>query len=89
MLRSMLQFALLFDGRGSAEQAAAALEVRGFDAELQPQRDPDAWLVSAIPRIPVRVNEVSDEMRKLAAKYGGEYVGHGGLLSVGTAPRLP
>jgi len=61
MLRSMLQFALLFDGRGSAEQAAAALEARGFDAELQPQRDPDAWLVSAIPRIPVHVNEASDE----------------------------
>lgn len=78
----MLQFALVFQDPRSADAALATLKLEGFEVELQPQGD-SSVLVSAVPLRPVQVTVTAARLLQLAGEHGGEYLGHGGLSSVG------
>lgn len=79
----MLQFALLFANRKSADESMVALAREGFDVELQPQSGNDLWVVSAVPEKSEPMEAASDRMNEIAADYGGEYLGHGGIWTTG------
>ena len=76
----MLQFALLFDDRGSAEFAASKLRDDGYRAELQRS---SGWVVSATTHQAVTdIDAAREAMDALARSLGGEFLGHGGFTQI-------
>jgi hypothetical protein len=73
-------FGTAFSSAGAADRAAEMLVAAGYTIERQPGNVVVAFSDSVSD--PTSVARASDEVRKIAALAGGEYVGHGGLTQV-------
>jgi hypothetical protein len=73
-------FALVFDTRTAAESAASTLRSDGYRVEFQPQTDGGLVVAAWRPLLGSEIEAAVRQMQLLAAEFGGDLLGHGGLL---------
>jgi hypothetical protein len=78
-------FAILFEQREQAQQAREVLTSESFRVELQDQPDESVVLVAWLTSAAVRVETVAARLQSLAVQFGGQSLGHGGLMTFGVA----
>jgi hypothetical protein len=79
-------FAIAFCSREAADSAASALRSDGYDVELQRQADGSVVVAASASLARGDLDSALLGMRSLAARCGGDVLGHGGLLSFPTWP---
>jgi Regulator of ribonuclease activity B len=74
-----LEHYLYFPRKSNAEQAAERLRAKGWEVEVKKGADGRNWLASAKQSAPVEddIEEIRDELERLAEELGGEYDGWG------------
>jgi hypothetical protein len=80
-------FAIAFSSREAADSAASALRSDGYDVELQRQADGSVVVAASATLARGDPDSTLSGMRSLAARCGGDFLGHGGLLSFPDVPR--